>query len=446
MIEATGTTLGTNGSYAGIEIQQGGTVYNSLSGTISGLSGIVAQGSSASYINNAGKITGTAEGGVSLATAGKLFNSGQITGAADGVDLLNGGKLVNAGTITGNDGVAVKFSGTAGTVNQLGVDPGAVFNGTVEVMGGSGTLKLASGSSAGTISGIGTQFTGFGTIDIQTGSSWLIEGSTTGLASGQTIAGFANTDTIILDGFTATNEIYVSGVGLELSNGVGTETLDILGTFTSANFSISSDANGTVIKEVTCYAKGTRIATARGEVAVEDLQIGDAVQTMHAGFQKIKWIGTRSYAAPFANHAKYCPSILKPARLQKTFLPATFSCLQAMRSVLMVRWCMPHGWSTAYPFFNCRAWMKLLITTSNWKPTKSFSPKTARPRPLWVNISGLNFITRKVTTLSIRMRALRSICACPGWTTASSSPPSSAASLTVPTSWKRRWMGHCAVT
>ncbi len=427
IIEATGTTLGTNGSYAGIEVQQGGTVHNSFSGTISGLTGIRLQGSTASYIDNAGKITGTktegivsdtaftvvntgtisgvyngitsynpggastvnnygqviatgasfisgsttlaasgvslaaggtitnhasgqitgnlgvylsggagnssiyldnlgtitgtAANGINLETSGKLFNAGQITGAADGVDLLNGGKLVNAGTITGNDGIAVKLSGTAGAVNQLGVDPGAVFNGTVEVTGTTGVLKLASGSSAGTISGIGTSFQNFGTIDIQTGSSWLIEGSFAGLASGQTIAGFANTDTIILDGFTATSETYVSGVGLELSNGTATEIINILGSFASADFSISSDASGTVIKEVTCYAKGTRIATARGEVAVEDLQIGDAVQTMHAGFKKIKWIGMRSYAAPFANHAKILPIHIKAGALAEN-IPA----------------------------------------------------------------------------------------------------------------------------
>ncbi|MBU6419304.1 MAG: Hint domain-containing protein [Proteobacteria bacterium] len=426
-IEATGTVLGTNGSYAGIEIQQGGIVHNSLSGTISGLTGIRLQGSAASYIDNAGKITGTkAEGivsdtvftvkntgtisgvydaiasynpggastinnyglviatgssftvgtvtstasgislaaggtitnqatgqitgdlgvylsggvgnnaiyldnlgtitgtaanGVNLETSGKVFNSGQITGAADGVYLLNGGKVVNAGTITGNDGIAVKFGGTTGTVNQLGVDPGAVFNGTVEVTGGTGVLKLASGSSAGTISGIGTSFQNFETIDIQTGSSWVIEGSFSGLASGQTIAGFANTDTIILDGFTATSETYVSGVGLELSNGTGTEILNISGAFATANFSISSNASGTVIKEVTCYAKGTRIATADGEVAVEDLEIGDTVQTMHAGFKRIKWIGMRSYAAPFANHAKVLPIHIKAGALAEN-IPA----------------------------------------------------------------------------------------------------------------------------
>ncbi len=427
IIEATGTSPGTNSSYAGIEIQQGGNVYNSLNGSITGLTGVRLQGSTASYIDNAGHIsgtktsgivssaaftikntgsisgtdhgiasynpggsstvnnygviiatgtsfttgtatlaasgvslaaggsignhaagqitgnlgvylsggsgnatvyldnlgtiTGTAANGVNLGTSGKIYNAGNITGAADGVDLLNGGKVVNAGTITGHNGIAVNFSGTAGTSSQLGVDPGAVFNGTVEVTDGTGTLKLSSASTAGTISGLGTSFQNFETIDIQSGASWLAEGSISGLASGQTIAGFANTDTIILDGFTATGKSYVSGVGLELSNGTSTETLGITGAFNTADFSISSNANGTVIKDVTCYARGTRITTARGEIAVEDLKIGDAVQTMHAGPQKIKWIGVRSYAAPFANHAKVLPVHIKAGALAEN-IPA----------------------------------------------------------------------------------------------------------------------------
>ncbi len=67
--------------------------------------------------------------------------------------------------------------------------------------------------------------------------------------------------------------------------------------------------------EVTCYAQGTRIATADGETEVEALQIGDMVKTLHAGLQKVKWIGTRSYAAPFANHAKVLPVCIKSGAL-----------------------------------------------------------------------------------------------------------------------------------
>jgi len=42
-----------------------------------------------------------------------------------------------------------------------------------------------------------------------------------------------------------------------------------------------------------CYAAGTRILTARGEVRVEDLAAGDMVQARFAGLTPIKWIGHR---------------------------------------------------------------------------------------------------------------------------------------------------------
>jgi hypothetical protein len=49
-------------------------------------------------------------------------------------------------------------------------------------------------------------------------------------------------------------------------------------------------------KVVICFTPGTRIATPRGEVAVEQLREGDRVFTRDNGIQEIRWIARRDLA------------------------------------------------------------------------------------------------------------------------------------------------------
>ncbi len=48
-----------------------------------------------------------------------------------------------------------------------------------------------------------------------------------------------------------------------------------------------------IIDTVPCFVTGTMIRTARGEVPVERLEVGDLVQTRDDGLQPVRWIGTR---------------------------------------------------------------------------------------------------------------------------------------------------------
>ena len=51
---------------------------------------------------------------------------------------------------------------------------------------------------------------------------------------------------------------------------------------------------------VACFARGTRLATPRGQIAVERLRVGELVCTASGARRPIKWIGLRSYDGPFA--------------------------------------------------------------------------------------------------------------------------------------------------
>jgi hypothetical protein len=67
---------------------------------------------------------------------------------------------------------------------------------------------------------------------------------------------------------------------------------------------------------VACYCPGTLIVTDRGEVAVEDLRIGDGVIVMSGLLRPIKWIGTRSYGGRFIIGRKdLLPICFKPGSL-----------------------------------------------------------------------------------------------------------------------------------
>ncbi len=66
----------------------------------------------------------------------------------------------------------------------------------------------------------------------------------------------------------------------------GTDTLTNIQTLTFANATISTAA-------LPCFAGGTRIATARGEIAVERLRVGDIALTASGGRMAVRWLGHR---------------------------------------------------------------------------------------------------------------------------------------------------------
>lgn len=285
----TGGTI--NGLYA-----QSGVISNASTGVIiGGRWGAHVAGYGAQTVINAGLIEGTI-GVAALApyTYNDVFaNSGTI------------------GSLLGSVGTAIAFA----KGNDLLIDdPTGVFIGTVSGGSGANTIELATGGP-GIISGIGTQFTQFNNINFDAGATWSAEGNLAGLAGGQSISGFALPDTIILDGFTETGYSYVSGIGLELSSaGTVTATIGITGSFSTPSFTVENISAGTEI--LLCYLRGTKIATPAGDIAIEDLNIGDPVITRFNGYRKIKWIGRQSFSGRFvARNPKQIPVRIAPGAL-----------------------------------------------------------------------------------------------------------------------------------
>jgi hypothetical protein len=336
-----GDIRNSNQVNSAVAFDAGGLVANQAGGVIeaSYYHGVyINQGT----VTNAGTIenTSTQWTAVELNQGGVLVNAvtGLITSPHQDVLFTFGANatLSNAGTIaaTGSNDVAVQFQG--GLANRLIESPGAVIVG--EVNGGNAigntlvsTLELASAASTGTISGIGSQFINFGSIEFDVGAHWFISGNTSGL--GGTISGFALGDAIEVTGITATGSNYSGGV-LTLMEASGSVDLNLPGSFATSDFIVTPSAGNTDIT-LACFVAGTRIGTERGPVAVERLHVGTRVVTHSGAMHPIVWIGRRRldlrrHPAP----QRACP-VLIVAHAFGDGLPARDLCLSPDHAVFV---------------------------------------------------------------------------------------------------------------
>lgn len=100
----------------------------------------------------------------------------------------------------------------------------------------------------------------------------VVAGSVITLATGEQITVNANgTITVVSDGDLGSNTLTYT-----ITDSVGT-----------------TDVAFITLNTVPCFTRGTLIRTAKGDVAVEDLALGDKVVTLDHGLQPIRWIGAR---------------------------------------------------------------------------------------------------------------------------------------------------------
>ena len=182
------------GGIGGVFLTAGGYLHQPAKyGTISANYAVAINGATGTFIN-AGTVNG-GKLGVGLGAGGTVSNqlsldtgpAGTITGSK-AVSIGGGpGTVINAGFINGRSAAGTAVT-AAGFTNRVEITPGASFTGTVD--GGNtvgatsiSTLELATGSSAGSIGGIGAKYTNFSTIAVDAGASWSLTGSNT-IASG----------------------------------------------------------------------------------------------------------------------------------------------------------------------------------------------------------------------------------------------------------------------
>ncbi len=331
----------TGGSKYAVRLIAGGSVTNNALGHISGIFAGIAIGGSAGTVANAGTVSDGLGTGITLRAGGFVTNSagGTISGRTGVQFSFAAGTVENAGTIIGSTGLAVGLA--TGFANRLIDTYSAVFSG--KVSGGNtigstiaSTLELASGASAGTLSGVGTNFINFSNIVLDDGASWSLT-STGTIASGVTlqfagttgllsidapsldaggIVGFGSADQLDLAGVTPGSVTYSSTGGGEfifsLTAG-GTGTIAAAGA--GAVNSISDGHGGALVTSALCFCAGTRIATPDGEMLVQDLRQGDLVRTASGAIRPLVWIGTGQVMVAPGRRSAATPVIVREGAL-----------------------------------------------------------------------------------------------------------------------------------
>lgn len=231
----------------------------------------------------------TALGTQSLTINGVSVSVGSVTGVnAGATPTFN---LINGATLSTGAGLL--------DVNALG---GTTYN-----VGDTSTLNLGTPTAGlSALSPITVNFTGDGQGAVIIDNNALLGGGSgapipinvSGLGSGDQI-GF-NTGAATFGSFTATGANSGTLV-LNAPATVGTSSFQF--NLTNANASVISSLStagaGQFVNGVltpVCFTRGTMIATPNGEIAIEDLAIGDEVFAL-GGTRVVRWIGYRFFAA-----------------------------------------------------------------------------------------------------------------------------------------------------
>lgn len=259
-------------------------VWNTADPTWNGLR---SESGTATYVNSLGqtvtiqfsqieRVLTDGDGSVSGTGGNDSIGPGYADAQGDRVDGWDGANdtiLAGAGDDTvdagaGNDSV------DGGTGNDL-LNGGA---GNDTLSGGDGNDTLTGGAGDALTGGTGDDVFRFDRLAAGTAPITVV--------GGQNSAGGLG-DVLSLQGLTSYTATWTNG---DKSTRSGTLTyLNANGDLVTVNFS--------EIERIICFARDTRITTARGDVPVQDLRFGDLILTADRGYQPLRWLAARNLTA-----------------------------------------------------------------------------------------------------------------------------------------------------
>jgi len=357
-----GTSTGAGGagivaSGSGSTVTNSGTITGGMgTGTFSGGIGVdlsanatltttaaTSSDSSSGNVYGGASAGGTGGDGADVASGARLFESNYVEGGAGinggaGAVVTSGAHLGDYFTVLGGaassglGGAGIVATGPSTTVTSYGWSGGGA---SVDGNGGAG-LELYSnatftnndwifgGNSTNGSGGVGVYLDG-GTLI----TSYLIQGGYQGATQADAVQfGAAESSLVVESGASFSGAIGGFKVGdtIDISNLTPSQvaddfndesdtlvtptdgTLQFQGNFAGEAFEFTSIDNGAgtqiTITSTACFRRGTRITTALGEVAIEDLSIGDSVRTWGGTLRPIRWIGRRRYSRVVATGNK----------------------------------------------------------------------------------------------------------------------------------------------
>jgi hypothetical protein len=300
-VESAGSDAGllslSGGGTARAEMVASGGVISGLAGGVL-VSGVIAAGGSAVL---AGFDSGTLiRAGASALLTGS--GNGDVVGGtqtiAGPLDVVNAetvlsGGLINISTTSAVTSFDVIMAG--GTI----IDNGRNYVDNVTISGGTLVLASAKASTSGTVSFAGSG----GLVDLTaipsiTASSFALNSSTIiGFAAGDAIeAGYLSYNGATLTSAVVGANTVVTLSGTTISATAATESFSFSGTYGAGLFSLVDAGGFAEIAANPCYCTGTRILGVAGEIAVEDIAVGDELVTVRAGgplCARVIWTGRR---------------------------------------------------------------------------------------------------------------------------------------------------------